>query len=145
MATVKTDVVMSSAGERLKGLVSSRFSTSETIKKGIFSDKFTFTSFFICLVLLIIQCGTIALYWKKLPPEIPIFYSMPWGSQMLGRTAFIWLIPFLNLILTLFNLSLAITILKGNKFLSTVLVSTCLLIGFIAFYSVIKTVTLLSP
>lgn len=27
---------------------------------------------------------TILLFWKKLPPEVPVFYSRPWGQEQLG-------------------------------------------------------------
>lgn len=31
--------------------------------------------------------------WKKLPPEIPLFYSRPWGEEQLADKKFLFLLP----------------------------------------------------
>ncbi len=144
MATVKSDAAVGPLKGGLKGQVLAKFASGDSIKKGFIADKFTFVSLIACFLFLFLQCALIAFYWKRLPPEIPIFYSMPWGGQMLGKTAFIWVIPFIDLIITLLNLALVVTFVKENKFLTKILVSSTLIVGFVTFYSVAKTITLLS-
>lgn len=34
-------------------------------------------------LLIVVMLGAVGVYWKKLPPEIPWFFSMPWGEQQL--------------------------------------------------------------
>ncbi len=46
-----------------------------------------------------IGIGLIGLFWKQLPPEIPLLYSQSWGSEQLVKPMWLWLIPGLNLVL----------------------------------------------
>lgn len=37
--------------------------------------------------------GLIVVYWKYLPPEVPLLYSRPWGQDQLVSPYFLWTIP----------------------------------------------------
>lgn len=41
----------------------------------------------------VIGVGSLALYWRHLPPEVPLLYSRPWGQAQLVRPALLWLLP----------------------------------------------------
>ena len=46
----------------------------------------------------VVGVGLLAVYWKYLPPEVPLLYSRPWGEDQLVSPYFLWLIPFLDLV-----------------------------------------------
>jgi hypothetical protein len=52
---------------------------------------------------LVTQLGLILLFWKKLPPEVPLFYSRPWGKEQLASPWFLFLLPGLTLVIFLVN------------------------------------------
>lgn len=72
----------------------------------------------------------VGLLWKKLPPELPLFYSLPWGENqivdkplLLLPPAIILLFNSLGIILTRFFLkdSLSLKMLWGGIAVSAVL------------------------
>lgn len=61
-------------------------------------------------------------FWEKLPPEIPLLYSRPWGEEQLVRQPFILLLPGLSTFFSLINLRLASFFFAQEKFLSQLIV-----------------------
>lgn len=49
----------------------------------------------------------IGLKWPNLPPQIPLFYSRPWGEEQLAPKLFLGLLPLVCLITLLINKILA--------------------------------------
>ncbi len=37
-----------------------------------------------------ITAGLTAIFWNQIPPQIPIFYSKPWGEAQLGTPLWLW-------------------------------------------------------
>lgn len=126
------------------GLVGTRFAISQEVRTGFLQDKISFWSFFASVILIVFQLFLIVLYWEKLPPEIPLFYSKPWGSSMLAPQIFIWLIPILSFFFIFVNFCIVIFFLQGNRFLNRVLCATSLLVGFTTFYGILRILTLLA-
>ena len=46
----------------------------------------------------VVGVGSLALYWRSLPPEIPLLYSRPWGQDQLVSPYFLWLLPLISLV-----------------------------------------------
>lgn len=59
------------------------------------------------LILLTAQIVIIASVWRFLPPEIPLFYSRPWGQDQLVFYPGIALLPTICLIVFLANTAIA--------------------------------------
>jgi len=78
----------------------------------------------------------------KLPGKIPIFYSMPWGESILAEAVFIWIIPILNFVFTVFDYFL-INRYKDDKFLASSLSALVILVCFICSYGTLKIIMLL--
>ncbi len=125
------------------GTVAGKFAFSEEVRDDFFRDKFNFWVLIACFLFLLAQILLIAIFWHKLPPDIPIFWSKPWGQAILGKTFFILLIPALALVSFLINAVFVIG-LKKDKFLSRVLTAGSLIVGFCTFYGVVKIITLLT-
>lgn len=99
-------------------------------------DRFTTFTYAFCVLTIILEISYILISWSKLPPQIPIFYSRPWGRDILSAPIFIWLLPgffaicfvlnyfisnffgkedlFLARTIKIFNVSLAILTLWGT-------------------------------
>lgn len=127
----------------LKGLVGTRFAISQEVTTGFLKDKTSFWFFVASILFIIIQVSLIAFYWKRLPPEIPLFYSRPWGSSILAHMQFIWFIPSIAFFFVIVNYCIVIFFLQENKFLNRVLCVTSLLVGFTTFYGILRILTLL--
>lgn len=142
----------------LSNIIPGRFSIAKEVRSSFFSDKVNFWSFLFCIFLLISQLGIVLYYFKKLPLEIPIFYSNPWGTSILAKNIFIFLLPLLAISFTILNSIISVLLFRqnfqsisdnrqsmpANKFLARVLVISNLVVGFITFYGTVKIVTLLA-
>lgn len=53
--------------------------------------------------------------WNKLPPQIPLFYSLPRSNEMLGSKSQILLLPLFSLVFYILNLLFSLFIYKKEK------------------------------
>lgn len=91
---------------------------------------------FVCLFL-------IAISWAKLPPEIPLFYSRPWGEEILAPPFFIFVMPVASFLVLGINLFIALT-LSQNRFLGIILISAASFFSFLALFNTLKIITLIA-
>lgn len=59
--------------------------------------------FVACLVLTL---GLFAIFWRNLPPSIPLWYERPWGQDQLAKPIFLLVIPFLLCLTLVFSILL---------------------------------------
>ena len=97
---------------------------------------------FACISIL----GQISLFlvsWGKLPPQIPFFYSSPWGEMQLASPFFLWTLPSITILFSLINFLAAIFIVGKYYFLTRVLVIFSALVAFATLYDSAKIISLL--
>lgn len=97
-----------------------------------------------CVFSILAQASLILVSWDKLPDEIPIFYSKPWGEAMLGSPIFIWSLPAIAILGTGLNLGLGVFGLSKNLFLGQILIVFSALVAFGTLYDVAKIISLLT-
>ena len=73
----------------------------------LLTDKNTGLAIKAVFVLIIVSWLALIFFWRKLPPQVPVVYSRPWGEEQLLSKPFIILLPGLATLLTLINLKLA--------------------------------------
>jgi len=61
-------------------------------------------------------------FWHKLPPQVPLLYSRPWGEEQLVPKLYILLLPGISTFLTIINLRLASIFFAKERFLSHLIV-----------------------
>jgi len=105
-------------------------------KNSFFRTVFIFSS-----VLFLISLLAILLSWKKLPPEIPLYYSQPWGTEQLAKPANLFILPFANFLVLLFTL-LINKLIPQENFLLQIFSLTALLFSFLACLTLIKIIFL---
>lgn len=77
----------------------------------------------------------------KLPVQIPLFYSKPWGTEQLGSPTFLFVPLALSLVFTILNLVLSYFFYE-YKLLPRLLVSSSCLVCILASITVLRIVFL---
>ncbi|OGD83004.1 hypothetical protein A2572_02220 [Candidatus Collierbacteria bacterium RIFOXYD1_FULL_40_9] len=85
----------------------------------------TINTWIVFSISLLILCGLlILLVWKKIPPEIPWFYSLPWGENQLMSKVVLPIILGLAVVVLSFGTTLSRWTKKDDKIVEqTVLIS----------------------
>lgn len=108
------------------------------------ADRFSFAILIFCILSILAQISLILVSWGNLPPQLPIFYSRPWGEAMLASPLLLWILPTIAVFLTIVNFSVAIFWFKTNHFLMRVLVIFTALVAFATLYDSAKIIALLT-
>lgn len=84
----------------------------------------------------------LALVWQKLPPELPLFYSRPWGEQQLIRKDWFFILPLSCLIFNIANVRLASLLFKKELLLSQLLVWSSTIICLLTSITLFKIISI---
>lgn len=95
--------------------------------------------FFITLQLLLIFFK-----FSQLPPQVPLFYSLPWGEARLASAASLFLLPTLSTTFLIVNLSLSIVYLKTIPLFSYLLAVFSLIFSSFSFIALFKIISLVT-
>lgn len=112
--------------------------------KDLRSDKAIILTFFINGFLIITTIIFILVFYRSLPPFIPIFNQLPWGEQRLGATITIFIPVLVSLLILLINLITAAFTYKKTPLVSRMLAAISFLTSILTFLFIIKTVTLIT-
>ncbi len=80
--------------------------------------------------------------YNDLPPELPLFFSQPWGQSWLAASAAIFLLPFFSLLIGLGNHVVAMIIHLKWPFLSRLLIIFSLIFSILASISLYQVIRL---
>lgn len=80
--------------------------------------------------------------YQNLPPEVPIFFSQPWGQSWLAPSAAIFLLPFFSLLIGLANHVVALIIHIRWPLLSRLLIIFSLIFSILASVSLYQIIRL---
>lgn len=95
------------------------------------------------LLLIFINFLVFGLFWSFLPPEVPLFYSHPWGKEQLAQPAWLIILAAGSFFIFLLNNLAAIYFIRQEKLLSQVLVATSFTAAIIATIALIKIISLI--
>jgi len=105
--------------------------------------KYSRQLFLLSLAFILIQSVLIFIYLDKLPPELPLFYSRPWGKDQLASPRYLFLLPATSVAILFINLFF-ITFLAKLTLLSVSLLISSFLYSFLSFYALLKIINLIS-
>ena len=88
------------------------------------ADKITKLVFLISAAIDLLTLGFFLYNRKLLPPEVPIFYSKPWGQERLAPSVAIWIPVLIGMVLLIINGFLSLKIYSKEKFLQKVIAWT---------------------
>ncbi len=106
-------------------------------------DKVILAGFSTSFILVIITVVYILFYYSSLPPFIPLFNQLPWGNIRLGTTIMIFIPIALAFFISIINMVISSIIYKKMQVLSRILATTSLLIAFLSFLFILRTISLI--
>lgn len=83
-------------------------------------------------------------FWKRLPPLVPLFYSLPWGEEQLVPPYFLTLLLLILIINVYLILGLAFILHRNYRYLSLLLSFGITFITFITEVTLIQIILLIS-
>ncbi|NCN59068.1 hypothetical protein COW99_01150 [Candidatus Roizmanbacteria bacterium CG22_combo_CG10-13_8_21_14_all_38_20] len=96
------------------------------------------------LAMLVISIISLAAYWSKIPPQVPLYYSLPWGEQQLASPVELTLLPTLATNIFLTNLLLVYALVPNEKLLVRIGVLGGLFSSGLLFYTFLNIIFLVT-
>lgn len=84
----------------------------------------------------------LAVWWSKLPPEVPLLYSQAYGESRLISQWGLWLLPISSLIIDIISIRLAGSLIENDKLLAQILVWLTVLTNMMALVNLMKIISL---
>lgn len=95
--------------------------------------------FFICL-----QIGILAWKFTSLPPQVPLYYSLPWGESQLTNSSSLFLLPTLSVVVLFIDSLFSVSFFKNLPLLSRLSTITALIVSFFITITLFKIIFLIS-
>lgn len=96
------------------------------------------------LIFIVIQIGLLAWKFTQLPPQVPLYYSLPWGESQLATASYLFLLPTISIVALFIDNLFAVSFFKNQPLLSHFSVITSLLVSFFSAFTLIRVVFLIS-
>ncbi len=125
--------------EQLRFFKNSSFKKVQEEFNNLIFDLSSKKSIRLSLFLTALNLILVAIFFRKLPPEIPLFYSRPWGeSQLVTKNQFL-ILPLGGLLILIINLRLASFLFSRELILAKIITWTTTVISLLISISLIKT------
>lgn len=106
------------------------------------NDRVIKFTFFASSVLFLANIVFLSINFFNFPPMLPIYFGRPWGSEQLGKTFEIFLIPLFTLVVMALNTASAVFIYKESPMIARILLSAQSLFCLLTLIAIIQ-ITLL--
>lgn len=106
----------------------------KTIKRFIWLDVFFIISFLIVIIW----------KWSSLPPQLPLFYSLPRNTDQLASPVIILLLPGLSVIFSIINFNLASFLYLKERLAGLILVTLATIVSFLLLVTFVKIIFLVT-
>lgn len=107
------------------------FSNIKEQVDALLKDRTSYLGIRLSIGLILLMLIINAVFWIKLPPQIPLFYSRPWGEDQLAGKNWIFFLTFICLFLIIMNFRLASLFYKNEILLAKILVWTSVILAFL--------------
>jgi len=88
------------------------------------------------------QIFMILAFWRWLPPELPLFYSRPWGKEQLTTPIGLFIVPAFSLLVLVVNLILVSLLPEGEKLINKILMATSIIFAALGLVNLIQIIRL---
>lgn len=106
-------------------------------------DRLSFFVFGFFFLSVLSQVSLLLVSWGKLPPQVPLFYSRPWGEDMLAAPSLLFLLPAIAIFCFSANYIISNVFFKTDEFLTKVLLIFTFLTSLITLWGTVKIISLL--
>lgn len=94
------------------------------------------------ILIILVQFLIIIFFITELPPQIPLFYSRPWGEAQLSSPLMLVILPVFSIAFLVTNTLLATTFLEKEIFLSKLLIFGSTLVSVFNLVTIVKIILL---
>ncbi len=108
----------------------------------VWNDKITGNCLNLALIALSASFFLLLFSWFKLPPKVPLFYSLPWGEEQLASPFYLWLLPASSLAMTIINLAFA-SYFSSDQLITRLLMVTASLYSLLASIILFRIISLI--
>jgi len=98
----------------------------------------------LAFIILGLQFIALAVFWRQLPPQLPLWYSRAYGEDRLAESWHFIILPVSALIVELVSIKLAATVRTVNQLWSQLLSWAGSIAVFMAFITLIKIIFLIN-
>ncbi len=95
------------------------------------------------LLLTAVQLLVWVLFAKKLPPQLPLFYSLPWGEKQLAASTQLLFLPMISIAVIVGNFILASFMTAKEKLAGQLLVVGGGIFSFLCLFTLVKIINLI--
>lgn len=81
---------------------------------------------------------TILWRWNRLPPQVPLWYSLPWGGSQLAQPLFLFILPIGALLIYFLNMVIAMYLTADYLIFTQILYLSSFLVSSLSFITLIK-------
>lgn len=106
----------------------------------VMSDNIIKVSFGVSLIIVVLVSILIAIFYQKLPPFIPFFNSLPWGTERLFSSVIVITLPVIFLLVIMINNMLSAYLYAKHTLMARMISFNGLLViilGFLAYLQII--------
>lgn len=96
------------------------------------------------LLLYLVAFLLLLFFWRWLPPQVPLFYSRPWGESQLVSPARLLLLPLLSLLVFILNFGIVLKTSKEEKFIARILVGAGVIFTFLCTLALFRIIILIT-
>ena len=82
---------------------------------------------------------------RELPPQIPLWHTLPWGNTQLSSPVFLWLIPASLTLFFIINIFLEIFVFNKSDFLAKLLCWQGVLVSFLGLLTLWRVIVISMP
>lgn len=104
----------------------------------LLENKTTRFSIRLSFSLLALVIFLIIIFWSKLPPQLPLFYSKTWGKDQLASKWWFLILPFICFLMVILDLRLASIFLKKESLLAKILIWTVVILTLLTSTTIIR-------
>lgn len=90
---------------------------------------------------LVSSIGLGVVFWR-LPPEVPLWFSRPWGEAQLTKPEALWLLPSSVWLVGMVSVGVAGVMFNDEKLLARISIWGAALVGFLLTYALFSIMTL---
>ena len=88
------------------------------------------------------QILVIVFSWRSLPPQLPLFYSRPWGEEQLTTPLGLFTLPLVSLLIFLINLAFLLIVNKKERLIRQILITTVTVFNLFCLIALIQVIRL---
>lgn len=86
----------------------------------------------------------IVFHWRRLPPSVPLWYSLPWGTDQLASPYWLFLLPLGSALIFTINTLMSVYVLSEYLLFVQLSYLTSLVVSLLSFVTLAKILTIIS-